>query len=533
MANITSVNIRPGVNTLSVLPHLNYKAWFALAEFVDNSIQSSVNNRDKLDRLVGGKFKLRVDIDLNSNDNLIIIKDNAAGISQSDYERAFRTAEVPPNSKGLSEFGMGMKSASFWFAKNWKVKSSALGEDEERIISFDMEKIVAGSVEILPVNSTIIEPEAHFTEVHLENIRRFPKGKTIAKIKEHLSNIYRVFMRNDEIELFLDGEQLKFEEPKVLHAPTYKKVGGKVIVEDPKVDWKTEIKIDLGEGKSAGGFVALRETGNTRLAGLAMFRRNRLIFGSADETYRPEDIFGRGNSFASQRLFGEIHLEGFTVPHTKDGIQWEDDEIIFIKKLRELLRDGPLPMLQQANNYSSKKDAISNRNSANQALNNIADQLTNTEIDLQDIIAPQTDNSEEAKDPDVAEKLATEDHKTDDNAGEKSKVVSFSFPFSGQPWLVTMELSYENVASDWFSIQNTPSISDPDPRKIDIRLSMLHPFMAQFSTLDDVGLRPIFSIVASMALAEVLATELNKNHPSVIRQFSNNILKNLLSQPTG
>ena len=105
MANITSVNIRPGVNTLSVLPHLNYKAWFALAEFVDNSIQSSVNNRDKLDRLVGGKFKLRVDIDLNSNDNLIIIKDNAAGISQSDYERAFRTAEVPPNSKGLSEFG--------------------------------------------------------------------------------------------------------------------------------------------------------------------------------------------------------------------------------------------------------------------------------------------------------------------------------------------------------------------------------------------------------------------------------------------
>jgi hypothetical protein len=43
MAQLNSVNIRPGVNVLSVLPHLNYKAWYALAEFVDNAIQSSLD----------------------------------------------------------------------------------------------------------------------------------------------------------------------------------------------------------------------------------------------------------------------------------------------------------------------------------------------------------------------------------------------------------------------------------------------------------------------------------------------------------
>ena len=31
------VNIRPGVSVLSVLRHLNYSPWFALAELVDNS----------------------------------------------------------------------------------------------------------------------------------------------------------------------------------------------------------------------------------------------------------------------------------------------------------------------------------------------------------------------------------------------------------------------------------------------------------------------------------------------------------------
>ena len=39
------VNIRPEVSILSVLRHLNYRPWFAMAEFVDNSLQSFLANR--------------------------------------------------------------------------------------------------------------------------------------------------------------------------------------------------------------------------------------------------------------------------------------------------------------------------------------------------------------------------------------------------------------------------------------------------------------------------------------------------------
>ena len=50
---VNTVNIRPGVSVLSVLRHLNYRPWFAIAEFVDNSIQSF------LTRKIRGVFRFR------------------------------------------------------------------------------------------------------------------------------------------------------------------------------------------------------------------------------------------------------------------------------------------------------------------------------------------------------------------------------------------------------------------------------------------------------------------------------------------
>ena len=125
MSRLNTVNIRPGVNVLSVLPHLNYKAWYALAEFVDNSIQSSISRRKDLEAISGGSYVLRVDITFDADDGRIVVLDNAAGIASSDYQRAFRPAEIPPDATGLSEFGMGMKSAACWFAPKWSVRSSA------------------------------------------------------------------------------------------------------------------------------------------------------------------------------------------------------------------------------------------------------------------------------------------------------------------------------------------------------------------------------------------------------------------------
>src|SRR4051794_28133677 len=120
-----AINIRPGVSILSVLQHLNYRPWFAMAEFVDNSLQSFLTYRDELTQVEGEGFSLQVAIELDlADEGRITIRDNAAGIHEKDYARAFRPADIPPDRSGLSEFGMGMKSAACWFAKRWSVRTS-------------------------------------------------------------------------------------------------------------------------------------------------------------------------------------------------------------------------------------------------------------------------------------------------------------------------------------------------------------------------------------------------------------------------
>src|SRR6266496_2989921 len=101
------VNIRPNVTMLSVLKFLEYETWFALAEFVDNAISSYQTNEKALREIYGKNFQLEVNIEINDVENKITIRDNAAGINEADYPRAFRAAEIPVDTSGLSEFGMG------------------------------------------------------------------------------------------------------------------------------------------------------------------------------------------------------------------------------------------------------------------------------------------------------------------------------------------------------------------------------------------------------------------------------------------
>ena len=145
--NKESVDIRPTVGYLSILPSISYKAWYAIAEFVDNSLQSYLNNKNKRRNLHGKNWKLRIGIYITKTK--IQIFDNAAGIGKKDYPRAFRAAARPENRDGLSEFGMGMKTAACWFSPVWEVKSKALRERVEKTVKFDIAQIVKDEIEEL------------------------------------------------------------------------------------------------------------------------------------------------------------------------------------------------------------------------------------------------------------------------------------------------------------------------------------------------------------------------------------------------
>ncbi|MDG7001272.1 MAG: ATP-binding protein, partial [Nitrososphaerota archaeon] len=372
-APLTTVSIRPDVSVLTVLRHLNYKPWYAVAEFVDNSLESFLRHRTEIAMVDGDPVKLRVEISIDAaNSGIITIHDNAAGIFANEYERAFRPAVPPPEVDGLSEFGMGMKSAAMWFGRRFTVRSCALGESVERTVVFDIDDIVRNKSDQVPISEISAKSDHHYTEVALSNLRQVPYGKTIGKIKDHLASIYRVFIREGTLEIRFRStgidEILKYEEPRILFAPPADGLIRRRGIPSEAVKWCKEIQFELDNGFKVSGFAAIREEGSTTKAGFALFRRNRLIEGSGDESYRPEMIFGASTTAVYQRLFGELQLEGFDVSHTKDGFKWGESEDAMLDSLKEHLNSNPIPLIEQAR--EAKYKTLQNMNPASNYYDN-------------------------------------------------------------------------------------------------------------------------------------------------------------------
>jgi hypothetical protein len=291
MSNTQKVNIRPQVYILSVLKFLEYETWYALAEFVDNSIASYQLYKKDLEGIDGKDYHLEVNIEIDQQNNKITIRDNAAGIHEKDYARAFRAAEIPPDTTGLCEFGMGMKSAACWFSDEWSVRTTAINESVEKTVRFDMKKIFEDKLEELDVSIKSCSKNHHYTIIELDNVNKLPRRRGLGKVKEHLKSIYREFIRKGELVLKVDNEELKYQEPRILKVPRYDHPKGESIL------WKKEINFPIEDELSVHGFVAIREKASTSQAGFALFRRGRVIQGSYDNGFRPEFIFGNPNSF--------------------------------------------------------------------------------------------------------------------------------------------------------------------------------------------------------------------------------------------
>jgi len=482
-----------------------------MAEFVDNSLQSYLQNRASLQQLHGDGFRLKVEIELDRADEVRIkVRDNAAGIATGEYARAFRPAEIPADRTGLAEFGMGMKSAACWFAPRWRVRTTALGETVERTINFDIASIVRDSIEELDVEESTTAPSSHFTEITLFSPYNKLLSRTGTKIKDHLASIYRLFLRENTLDLWFDGEQLSYEVPKILVYPYYKN-----LQEQPR-RWYREFSFDFGLGLKASGFAALREVGSTTTAGFALFRRKRLIEGSWDEPYRPDYIFGGANSFRRQRLMGEISLDGFDVSHTKDGFKWEDHEEPFLELLHDELETEELPMLSQADLYRALEAKRELRTEADKANTRVAETI---EKHTPPILEHQTTSQDKPE--------ALPNSVPPDQFGS-TRIIEVNH--RGAKWRITVLLSLDQGIDDWLAISDKPA-SNGGSREITIRMSLVHPFMLQYCRPDSAEIEALTRVAAAIGLAEITARDSGVPQYGTIRRNMNQLLREALSKP--
>ena len=508
------VNIRPNVTMLSVLKFLEYETWFALAEFVDNAITSYQNNETELKKNNGKDFQLEVNIEINDAENKITIRDNAAGINEADYPRAFRAAEIPLDTSGLSEFGMGMKSASCWFSDLWSVRTTALGEAAEKTVKFDMKKIFEGKIEELEFESRPAEKNHHYTIIELYNVSKIPRRKGLGKVRSHLTSIYREFIRKGILKLKVDNAELQFQEPKILNVTRYDDPKGEPIL------WKKDIEFPVEDGLSVHGFVAIRETGSTSEAGFALFRRGRVIEGSFDNGFRPEYIFGNPNSFRYQRLFGELHLEGFEVIFTKKGVKWDDNFEVFLELLKEELDKDDFPLLKQIDKYRARatdKEYKSAEKTLEQTVNDLQDKAPKA---IEEVINIPPVVIEPEKELIQIEKTFHRE---------------FTAHFNKIDWHISIELSYDPSLKELIEVGNhliKNHKNEKTIKQIGVRLSLTHPFMVQFVGVDNSKIEPILRMAAALGLAEVIAKESGAKTQGEVRRNFNELITKISNTQT-
>jgi len=504
----TMINIRPGVGILGLFPAMNYKAWYALAELVDNALDSYLTNRLRLRAAEGPSFQLRVAIDVESADGgRIRVWDNAGGIATRDYHRAFVTAEPPTNSAGLSQFGIGMKSASCWFAREWRVRSSALGEEVERTVEFDVPRIIREKTDTLePVVSDAPKGE-HYTEVELWNLHRPPQTQTVGKMRRHLASMYRQFLRGGDVIIEFNGEPLSYNQPPVLVEPFYNDPNG------PRHTWRKDVDFRLSTGERVTGFVGIREKGSTKEAGLSLYRHGRLIMGSDDETYRPPEIFGGSNSFSYQRVFGELDLDGFRVSHTKDGFLWQDREDEFLGILRQHLDCPPLRLLQQAEGYRARKAPADMSAAATQAAAFTA------------AVLPQAQAVIESQATEVAREVPLPSTYGAETITSSETLVLM---IKNEEWQVSIETTADPAATEWLKVRQRRTIGDV--RELGILFSVSHPFTQRFGGATAEDIQGLLRVAVGLAIAETTAREAGVGMAGVVLRHLNGLLRDVLAR---
>lgn len=516
MKKINAVSIALKPNVYSTFRNLNNTVSNTLGEYVDNAVQSYLNNRELL-RSIDPKYRLEVAITVNWEQKSIVIEDNAAGIDADNYERAFEPAHVPIDDTGLNEFGMGMKTASVWLANKWRVYTKALGEPVQRYTEFDLHKVTTEGREELIVTETPMPVERHFTRIELTELSNHaPTSNQMDKIRRHLSSIYRKFLRNGEVAITVNDVKLEAPSFDILNAPYHKNPKGNSIF------WKKDIDFNAEEYK-ARGFIAILDKIQNGANGLVLMRRGRVIVGGGDERYFPQVIFGSPGNFRYKRLFGELELEGFEVTFNKNGFRDEEDLYAFMEALRDELKSDGFNFLGQADNYRQRdREQYSdiaknvtkalNKESKPKQLTRLV-QETETKINNQEHILQ-------------SEQLIQQAERLGGN--------SESFVLGKELYTLNIELVSENDSDSIYSVtmgdagSKDKTLFDAlESKLVTCKINIAHPFFIhydQFKKGNDY--MPIISVFKALTLAELMAPNYGVQSASKFRLlFNQNLMK--------
>lgn len=398
-ADVMELNIQPPASILNVFSRLSYKPWYAIAEFVDNSTQSYISHLEELSALPEFE-KLIVNVKYDADANTLTIIDNAYGMEIERFRDAILLDSRNNSQTGRNEFGMGLKTAASWFGKVWKVTSTQYGSTNRYTATVDIPMLDKLHLQNTKIYRDYVAPDIHGTEIVIEQVtKKITGSRTVGKIRDLLSSMYRRDINNRNIEIWFNGEPIVFEE-----YPILTNFRGK--------SWKKDLDFTVNFEDRVyhiTGFVAIMNPGSFPKAGFALFRQDRVVIGGTDSNYKPTQIFGQAQSQKSLKLFGELNMNDFPVNQAKDGFIWDDGlEDAFIDALKnniqEYIEIAEMSIKERASETEFSEQASTElQHDVSEALNNAFKVDTQTNDSNGSIFSGEENASVDSASPELAD----------------------------------------------------------------------------------------------------------------------------------
>ena len=487
MAEI-DIEVKQGI--LATYHNYTYKPPQVFAEFIDNAIQSFEDNKNSILSLEPN-FVLRVDIDIefgiDPNDNVvraqkITVRDNAAGMNEQKFSDAFKSADKTIIRGGLNEFGMGMKVAACWLGNKWKVQTKSITEQVTHTLEVDVEEVSKGNIKFINSIDENTPTKEHGTLIVITKMWPHIKNddEGMKSLMDGIASIYRYYLRRNEIQIFVNGKMLSFNNYEILKAPAYNNPTG------PDIEWKTMIDVDLdGTGRyKATGFIGILKDMSDKDRGIVFLRRNRVVMG-----FDPEDrtvgkkTIGQPGSFKYRRVFGELELKGFEVAFGKNQIIEKEQLEALMMVVAGKAKINEVSLLTQADKYRKKAKSEPKPEP------------------VPPIPVPKPDPK---PDPEPTPKIVSEQVPSPRHIPEPTpKTVltlelpmSSTFKFGGNNWEYKMEETSE--INDLFA----NDVSHKDDNKLCCKINLHHPFFKVYGP----PTKQTLEIIRAMSIANYIST---------------------------
>ena len=519
-ADVIELNIQPPASILNIFSRLSYKPWYAIAEFVDNSTQSYISHANELNS-ASDFDKLIVDVRYNAQDNTLTITDNAFGMDIDRFRDAILLDSRNDSQTGRNEFGMGLKTAASWFGKVWKITSTQYGSANRYTATVDIPMLDEQHLQGIKIYRDYVDADSHGTTIVIEQVtKKITGSRTIGKIRDLLSSMYRRDINNRNIEIWFNGEPILFDE-----YPILTNFRGK--------SWKKDLDFNVkfdARTYHVTGFVAIMNPGSFPKAGFALFRQDRVVIGGTDSNYKPAQIFGQAQSQKSLKLFGELNMNDFPVNQAKDGFIWDDGlEDAFIEALKNNIQEyidiADMSIKERANEMQFSDQASSE---LQQDISETIDNAFNQNDEHDNTNMPSGINTDDQKEP--------ENESQPEDQSDIGEYINTVLNLQPTNEFVSTTRAYNvplsPVITVTFSVQWARSskkywieYTSKDDDNYDVLINIDHPFFMPFTKADGFQ-----KVLEKFALAFILAERQAKLSSDRQGYIQTNTIKNYMNR---